>query len=848
MRSHTILFPFLVAAVPAQDPHAFLPNRGQWPAAVHAVVEHGALTTWLTTAGFTTRVLVETTPRDPRGGDGPDAPLPSARTAVLDVEFVAGGAPRAAFGERLPGSVGFFLGDDPAAWVADVPRHAGCELPAVWPGVDVVWGTRGAHVAYDLRVAPAVDARTIGLRLRGAERIAIGDDGALELDVGFGVLRHGRPVAFQLRGDGVREELAAAFVLRGDVVGFDVQGRDPALPLVIDPPLLWTSMLGGNGNDGTAYRQVLDRDAAGNLAICGYTGSTNFPAPGATQGTWDGFVSAFSPIGVLLWSARIGGTQPGDEWLRTCRWDGAGGVFFAGSSASANYPTTPGAYQPAPYGPTGLNHWGDMVMGRLAPSPTGMQLAWSTLLGGSGEETANGLAVLSCGRVAVTGWSGSTAPTRPPGLWTHAGAAQPQSRGAFNAYFAIFDPSQTGAAQCTHATWWGGTGTDDTPGCLVVDANCLLVCGGWTNSTNVATTANAIQPTYQGGSHDGYLVAFDPTLSAAIYSSYLGGPGYDQANDVAIDAAGRWVVANWTGAGFSPSITFPACAFQPTPGGTDDGYALLLDPWVPPAQQVVWGTYLGGTLRDGVNGVAVDAAGRITVVGSVETATSTVPLTNFPVSAWCAQPSPANGPGGTAGHWDAFVARFDPRRCGADQLVYATFLGGTGFDYAYDVVLDERSRPLVVGATSSAWFPPGVGRPGGNQDIFITSLDLVATVADRLGAPSPACGTAFLDAYHRQMPGGFDVAFTCSAAPPSSVGWLLIGYPDAIGATFPGLGVTSHLALNGPIVTFATFATDATGHASHRFTAPLLPPVHLAVQSVWLGGCSPIATSDAIRF
>lgn len=169
-------------------------------------------------------------------------------------------------------------------------------------------------------------------------------------------------------------------------------------------------------------------------------------------------------------------------------------------------------------------------------------------------------------------------------------------------------------------------------------------------------------------------------------------------------------------------------------------------------------------------------------------------------------------------------------------------------NYGYDVVLDERSRPFVAGVTSSSWFPPGVGRPGGSQDVFVSGLDLVATIADRLGAPSPACSTAYLDVYHQQVQGGLDITFTCSAAPPSTAGWLLIGYPDASGATVPGFGLTSYLALTGPIALLATLSSDAIGHASHRLTAPLVPPVYLAVQSVWLSGCAPIATSDAIRF
>lgn len=834
MQNPSIPALFLCAALAAQESHAFLPNRGQWPPSVHALVRHAPLSTWLSTTGFTTQVLVDDTPWDPRGSEGPHAPRRSPRCGLVHVDFVGGLAARAEFGRRMPGVVAFFLGDDPSRWAEDVPRHDTCVLPDVWPGIDVRFGSRREHVAYDFVLARGADPGAIALRIRGASGVELGADGALDLDLGFGMLRHSRPIAFQTLPDGTQREFEARFTLDGERIGFAVDGHDPDLPLTIDPSLLWTSMFGGNGNDGTAYRQVLDRDAAGNLVFCGYTGSSNFPGPAV--GTWDGFVTALDANGTLRWTALLGGTNPGDEWLRACRWDGAGGVFFGGSSAS-DFPTTAGALQPTNSGPMGPNQWGDMVVGHLAPTPTGVTLAWSTFLGGSGQETVNGLCVLPGGRVAVTGWSDS------PGLWTHAGAAQPATRGAFNAYFAVLDRNLAGAAQRPHATWWGGMGTDDAPGCLLLDGSGLLVCGGYTNAQDLATTASAIQPTYQGGSHDGYVVAFDPTLSSAVYCSYLGGPGYDQANDMAIDRAGRWVVANWTGGGFSAPIVFSGCSFQPTfAGGGDDGYVLVLDPWQPPAQQLVWGTYLGGSLRDGINGVAIDDAGRISVVGAVETRRNSA-MTSFPRSAWALQTQPA------AGQFDAFVARFDPRRCGNDQLVYSTLLGGNGFDYAYDVVLDERSRPIVLGATSSTTFPPGVPRPGGSQDVFVTQLDLLATVADRLGAPSPSCSTAFLDAYHQQIAGGFDVTFTCSVAPSNAIGLLLIGLPDAAGAPVPGLaGIVSHLQVGGPLLTFAVLTSDTTGHSSHRVQAPLTPPVGLAVQSAWFGGCVPTATSDAIRF
>jgi hypothetical protein len=442
--------------------------------------------------------------------------------------------------------------------------------------------------------------------------------------------------------------------------------------------------------------------------------------------------------------------------------------------------------------------------------------------------------VLPNGQVAITGWSNSSS------LWTSPGAAQPAYSGGFDCYQAVLDPQQAGAQQLVAATWWGGT-SDDVPGCIVHDHLGRLVVGGFTPSVDCPMTANALQTTYQGGALDGFVVCFDTSLSALLYSTYLGGPSHDQANDLAVDPQGRLVIGNWTG-GFS--FAMPPGAWQSAPAGARaDGYALLLDPSLPPSQQVVWGTYIGGTMEDGVNGIARDSAGRITVVGVARGTAAGV--TNFPQSSWPLQAF-VGGPGGTTDEVDAFVARFDPRRQGQDQLVYSTCFGGASYEYGYDVVLDERARPIVTGPTGSVTFLNQTSN--GLQDVFLVQLDLLANVADRFGGATPACAASFADAYHRQTPSGFDLTLCCSGAPPATPGVLLLGFPEVAGTPVPQLGVTSHLQLGQPLATAGVFVSDAAGFASHRFTVNgIAPPTGIAAQWAWFGGCASLVASDALR-
>lgn len=819
--------------VAAQEPYAWLPNCGQWPPEVRGAARHGAQTTWLTDTGWTTQVVASTGAPNPRGSEGPEALPRTTHAAVVSVELVGARGVDDVFGERLPGITAFYLGDDPERWASSVPRHVSARRDGVWPGVDLVFSTRAGALAYDLHCAAGTAVEDLKFRVRGAEGLRVAAEGSLEIDVGFGTLRHGAPVAWQ-EADGDLRSVPVRFVLHADgTFSFSADGRDPARALVIDPPLLWSTLLGGQTNEEVGVRQGTSRREDGAIALAGGTTSWNFPG-GPVNGGVDGFVAAYDAAGAFLWSVVVGGGGANNnEGFYACSWETGGGVFFAGMSCSPSFPTTPGCYQGTNLGPFGNYSGGDVVVGRVLPTPAGITLPWSTFFGDVDRDRANGLVALPGGRVAITGWSNSAALTFPAGY-------QSSLFGGFDGLLLIFDPGASGTGQLISGTWFGGS-LGEVPGCVVRDSGGRLIVGAYTASPDIATTANALQSSYQGGPFDGYVAVFDAALTSCLYATYLGGPGSDQANDIAVDAQDRLAIGNWT-AGFS--FPMPVTAFQPTPsGGANDGYALVLDTSQPPAQQLVWGSYLGGSLQDGVNGIAIDRAGRVTVTGPTEG--PALGTSDFPTTSWALQ-SFRGGPGGTVGHWDAFVARFDPRRQGQDQLVYSTCIGGNGYDYGYDLLLDERARPIVAGVTSSPSFHGSTGL--GAQDVFLMQLDLLASVANRLGTPTPICARAYADAYHRSLPNGFDLTLTCSEAPPVAPGLLVLGLPDPAGSVLDPSGLTAWLSLGGPLVTMLTPVSDLLGRADVRLIVPgALPPTGLAVQWLWAGGCSALVGSDAIQ-
>lgn len=829
----TIAFAGLAAA---QEPYAFLVNQGQWPSQVRAGVRHGGQTTWLTDTGWTTQVVGTDWQPGPGAMLGRDLP-PPLHAAVIEVELLGGTQAKDTLHDPLPGTVGFFLGNDARKHAPSVPKHARAERRNAWPGVDLAFATREGNVAFDLHFAAGVAAATARYRVQGAQRLAIDADGALVMDVGFGTVRHGAPRAWQLAANGAREDLPVHFVLDGDVVGFAVDGRDAQRELLIDPALVWVTLLGGSGADVPGLRQGVDR-RPGVVVTCGNTNSFAFPAAGfGTRGNKDGYLVVDTRQPLTNWSAYIGGTLDDEIWA--VRFDG-GDLLFAGHSTSSNFPLM----NPAQTTNRG-GAWGDGILGRIAYTPPigfppvgTYSLAWSSYWGTPGDENLLAVAALASGRVAVTGFStGSLA----------VGSQSPPRVGAEEGYTAIFDPSQVGAAQWVTAVWAGGAGSD-IPQSIQTDHLGNLVVGGWTTSASgFAMNANAFQANYQGGQTDGFVLVYDATLSTRLYSTFLGGAGSDEADDTCFDSQNRLVIGSFVGGIAGMNFAMPATAYDTTPNGDIyDGYALVLDWTLPPAQQLVWGTYLGGSKYDGVNGIAIDSADRITVVGPVQG--DGPGTTTFPRTDWCLQQFVGGTPGPLGGQWDAFAARFDLRRTGNDQLVDCTFLGGTGFDYSYDVVLDARAMPVSVGPTNSSPFR-GVNGLGGT-DHFVAELDLLATVADRYGSNTGCSvdGEIFLDAYHRQTATGFDLTVTCSNTAPAGLGVFVFGAPDPVGAYLPSVGCLTWLQIGQPIVGLGA-VSDGVGYASLRFLVNAPPPVlNVAVQAVWLGStCSPLLASDAIR-
>ena len=246
-------------------PLHFEANQGQTHQDVRFLARGAGYSLYLT-AGEA--VLVLTKPN-------PDATQARGTPVVVRMSLV-GAAPRPLVSglDELPGKANYLIGN-PAKWRTNVPTYAKVHYREVYPGIDLVYYGNQRQLEYDFVVAPGADPERIVLGFQGAERLEINAEGELVLHAAGGAIRQRVPVIYQ-EIDGVRTKIEGRYVLKdAHRVGFQVAAYDQSRPLVIDPTLVYSTYLGGSG-DEIGYGIAVD--AAGAAYVVGTTESTDFTA------------------------------------------------------------------------------------------------------------------------------------------------------------------------------------------------------------------------------------------------------------------------------------------------------------------------------------------------------------------------------------------------------------------------------------------------------------------------------------------------------------------------------------------------------------------------------------------
>jgi hypothetical protein len=830
--------PGLAAQAERALPLFFFPNIGQTDSSIRFVAE---------------------TP-DLRAGFQRDAAILQIPGMNVRVHFV-GASPDVVLeaGEPMPGKANFLVGDRPDNWKTGVPTYHEIVYRGLYPGIDMAYGGAGRRLKSEFLVAPGADPAIIRLEYSGVDRISIDTNG----DLLIGKLREQAPKIYQ----GSLPVGGRYHVFDNYSVGFEIDAYDTSTPLIIDPVISYATYMGGSSLGAVTALAV---DAGGNLYATGWTEALDFPISGAVQvanqGGVDAFVVKMNPAGTsLVYATYIGGR--GDDRGAGIAVDSLGQAYVAGSTASSNFPLSlpirnnlggsraafalklnaigntllystylggttydqgtaiavdfsGNAYiagdTQSPDFPVlaaaqaTLGGGTDAFVTRLTPSGT---IWFSTFLGGASNEHAGGIAVDSVGNIYVGGGTFST-------NFPIVGGFQGTNGGNQDAFITKLNANSSAIVYSTYLGGNGGSpGTPEQINAIAIDASGSAYVAGVTNSTNFPVTSGAYQTSFNGMT-DAFVSKINPAGNGLVYSTYIGGTGYDWGAGIAVDGSGNAYVAGYTSSGDFPTVSPVQTGFN----GLYDAFVSKLNA---AGSALTFSTFYGGTGSDVANAIKLDSNGNILTGG--QTSSLDLPLqtpiqsnntggsTGWLLELAVAAPppmapaansvSPSSGSGGAV----TFTAQFSDSGGGAALTAVALLVNASAStSYACYVTYSPASNLFALAdnlASSSTSVIPGGGSAQNSQ-----------CTLNGIGSSASVSGTALtLNISLTFQPGwpGSRSVFLYASDANSNTSFVLRGaWTVTIPAPQPSIGSVSPSGATGPGQTF-TFVVNDTQTANN---------------------------------
>ena len=460
---------------------------------------------------------------------------------------------------------------------------------------------------------------------------------------------------------------------------------------------LWTSYIGGSGND---YCTSIIPSNDDHIIVIGNTNSTDIFGGTANSnfqgGNQDAFCAKLSKDGEVIWSTYIGGT--GDDYAQDLSIDSNGNIYLVGKTSSSEV-----IYNSLPQAQYG----GGTYDGFITRINAFGEIEKFSFLGGSGTDDVKDLTTDGQGNIYICG---NTA-----GVEAIASlATMPYFGGVSDAFVTRLNDD----LELTWAEYVGGAGSD-LFNSIDLDTAGNIVLGGNTNSGPIAFLSNSGSLT--PNNMEGMIVCFSE-MGTVLWSSFVNGSGIEAINDVHVDLFGNIYVGGTTDSGNLPAVE----AFQSQISGGIDAYMAQYSA----TGDLQWQSFLGGTSNDWFSKMSSDRFGKVMIAGYTNSAAFGEEVNYGNTDAYFARISDCNNP-------DVVIHTIDDTTfCYGSEALF-TACGANHYEW-----MNEDTLLLTMVDTTDIVFVKGYNTEGcwGMSNLVqLTTLEVPQVTIEPMG-PTVFCG------------------------------------------------------------------------------------------------------------
>lgn len=262
----------------------------------------------------------------------------------------------------------------------------------------------------------------------------------------------------------------------------------------------------------------------------------------------------------------------------------------------------------------------------------------------------------------------------------------------------------------------------DTARSIAVDKDGNMYITGWTFTTDLPVTGNAIQSDHHGEA-DIFIARVSADGHSVSMLTYFGGSGTDTAHDIAVDDAGNIYVTGTTNSADLMTVN----PVQASLNGESDAFILKIDS----SGVLTFASYFGGSGDETGQALTVNSDGTITFAGNSRSTDLFTTADALDVSCGndglCDASDTSNA---DTRQSDAYLARFTLDSSDMYIPAYATYVGGNSVDAAHDIAVDSNGVIYLTGETRSsdlvtrnALQSKLAGGFAGGYDAFVLALD-----------------------------------------------------------------------------------------------------------------------------